>query len=270
MWRAWIVWGSLFTIATGCQTFNPYGYPNDYVGPYGGGTNAGPSTYAPNGTTLVPTPSPATQYPRTVPGTALPRGTYTNAYPQSLPPQILPGGVPSSKPVPNYNNSRDPTTLGTPEADSQDDFKKSSSNSNRPNGVRLSSITDDSEENLASLGDEGFAKPIPVTTVSNSTPTHSRISPYRKDRNGYSWLRGTVIFDDTEQQWRLTYNPEPTANDPYQGNFILLGSDVLDSLLPDDVVFVEGSIDPTHKDKRFGKPSYRVRQLKRLEPLGDD
>ena len=51
---------------------------------------------------------------------------------------------------------------------------------------------------------------------------------------------------------------------------MLLGSDVLDNLLPDDVVFVEGSIDSTHKDKRFGKPSYRVRQLKRLEPLGDE
>jgi hypothetical protein len=178
--------------------------------------------------------------------------------------------VPSSKPVPNYNNTRPPATLGTPLDDSQDDFKKSSSSLNHPNGVRLSSITDDSEENLASLGDEGFAKPVPVTTVSNSTPIPSRVSPYRKDRNGYGWLRGIVTFDEAEQKWRLTYNPDPTANDPYQGNFVLLGSDVLDSLLPDDVVFVEGSIDPTHKDKRFGKPSYRVRQLKRLEPLGDE
>jgi hypothetical protein len=134
----------------------------------------------------------------------------------------------------------------------------------------LSAVTDDSEENLASLGEEGFAKPIPTVTVSRTTSSVARVSPYRKERNGYGWLRGVVSFDETEQEWRLTYDPDASANDPYQGNFVLVGNDQLDNLLPDDVVLVEGTIEPSLKDKRFGKPSYRVRQLKRLEPLGEE
>lgn len=278
MRRAWILWGSLCTLATGCQTFNPYGYPNNYVGPYGNGTYAAPSTYPPAGSTLSPTtntPTPnlgtsAQPWPRTAPATNVPRGYATSPITTSSQPQALPTGVPSSKPVPNYENKRSPATLGTPLDDSQDNFKNPTSSFNPSNGVRLSAITDDSEENLAGFGDEGFAKPVPIVNVASSTSRPSRVSPYRKDRNGYSWLRGIVTFDETEQKWRLTYNPDPTANDPYHGNFVLVGDEQLDNLLPDDVVLVEGAIEPTLKDKRFGKPSYRVRQLKRLEALGDE
>jgi hypothetical protein len=272
MRRAWILWAALTPWATGCQTFQPYGYPSNYVGPYGGSTYGPSPAIPPGGLTPTPTPapnlgSPAQSWPSSTPSTNVPRGSIT---PLTTYPPSQPTGVPASKPVPNYENKRAPATLGAPVDDSPDNFRNPSSSLTPSQGVRLSEITDDSEENLAGLGEEGFAKPVPVVSVAGATTAASRVSPYRKDRNGYGWLRGVVSFDETEQNWRLTYNPDPGTNDPYHGNLVLVGSDQLDNLLPDDVVLVEGTIDPTQKDRRFGKPSYRVRHLKRLEPLGED
>lgn len=264
--------GLLVPFVTGCQTFSPYGYPNDYVGPYGGGIYSAPSTNPPTGSTLTPTPAPnlgtsAQPWPRAMPTTNAPRGNATAVPTQTSPLHSPTNGMPSSKPVPNYPSSRAPATLGTPVDESPD---SSTSSLNRPNGVRLGSIADDPDEKLSDLGDDGFAKPVPIIAASNVTSAAGRVSPYRKDRNGYAWLRGVVNYDEAEQKWRLTYTPEPSTNDPYQGNFILVGNEQLDNLLPDDVVLVEGTIEPALKDKRFGKPSYRVRQLKRLEPIADE
>ena len=92
-----------------------------------------------------------------------------------------------------------------------------------------------------------------------------RPSPYKKDPDGYAWLRGVVARDPKTQLWRITYSRNGVDGDPYGGSLTLVDDESLDTLIDDDVVIVEGTIDESVRD-RFGKPSYRVLRMERLVP----
>ena len=144
---------------------------------------------------------------------------------------------------------------------------------NSARGARLGGITDDSEDNLAVYGEEAFKNPVPVYSASASQTINdpmqqtvqSRPNPYAFDSKGYSWLRGVVGMDPQDKSWYIEYNPDPSHQDTYSGKLTLVGSDSLETLLADDVVLLEGQVDPRQHD-RYGKPVYRVQVVKRLIP----
>jgi hypothetical protein len=77
-------------------------------------------------------------------------------------------------------------------------------------------------------------------------------------------LRGVVTRDAKTDSWRVTYSRDPLDNDPYKGSLTLVNDRILDTLMEDDVVLVEGDVDRTVLD-RYGKPSYRARRVSPLK-----
>lgn len=254
--------------AAGCQSFAPYGpgYPGNYPNNSGmpQGTNAPRGAASPAGATTWNGAGPP-QY-------AAPNQGYpvASAAARSGPSQPMAGGAP--KLVPDYPDSPggQSATGGT------DEFPRRAGSPNS-SGAQLDSSIDDSEENVATLGDDQFAPPIPVRTASASNPiaaepaapgTKPAPSPYLYDRKTYKWLRGVVDYDDQHKSWRITFNPDPAGSEPYGGNLTLVNDEQLDTLLASDVVLVEGRIEVDRLD-HFGKPMYRVETVQRLRPKGE-
>ena len=94
-------------------------------------------------------------------------------------------------------------------------------------------------------------------------PTHPE--PYAFDSDGYTWLRGIVSYDATEQVWSITYDTTPDSWDHYAGHLTLLG-DVPAEIADNDIVLVEGAVDTAQQD-RLGKPVYRISSIAPLERL---
>ena len=63
----------------------------------------------------------------------------------------------------------------------------------------------------------------------------------------------------------MKYSENALEDDPYGGALELVGEEKIEKLLEDDVVYVQGRVDPTAKDA-YGRPSYRVENLKYLVP----
>ncbi|MGE3315490.1 MAG: hypothetical protein AB7O26_10270, partial [Planctomycetaceae bacterium] len=109
-------------------------------------------------------------------------------------------------------------------------------------------------------GPDPFEKPVemeaaataaaPVTHVAASGP-----NPYDYDREGYSWLRGVVDFDEESRTWHIIYNVKPSKDDKFSGAIQLLPDPELKTLRPNQVVHVEGAVDYNRLDDR-GKPQY--------------
>jgi hypothetical protein len=269
----------------GCHSYNPYGY-NGY-----GPTYSMPGTYMAPGTTTYPgmaappgqaySPTPLDQQPSP---TALP--------PQTLQPNQGPlTEVPSnsaapadSKLVPNYNEPANnggaapPSSLGRPGGLDEDEGFPNP-NTDKPVGLRqvpdlqLGALLDDSAERVAEMGEESFARPVPIQTASSSVAveefghqtSRARPNPYHYDHEGYTWLRGVVDYSERDRRWHLTYHPEAADSDDFGGRITLLDHDHLDSLVPGDVVLVEGRIDSQRRDQE-GRQMYRVDKLLKLRP----
>ncbi len=112
---------------------------------------------------------------------------------------------------------------------------------------------------------DAFEAPVesdaaPVTHTAASGP-----NPYDYDREGYSYLRGIVDFNDDDKTWHIIYNLKPTRDDKFSGAIQLLPDPALRSLRPGQVVYVEGGVDYKNVDGR-GKPQYRVDHLQLQKP----
>jgi hypothetical protein len=180
----------------------------------------------------------------------------------------------NSKTVPDYRSpSNAPNDLGAPANDDElDSIKRGRSSRDNSTGP-TSDVSDEPDESLTSLDDDKFVSPTPYRTASATSDdmeprrlsARSRPSPYKKDPNGYAWLRGVVVRDPKTRTWRITYSRNGVDGDPYGGSLTLVDDESLDTLIDDDVVIVEGTVDESVPD-RFGKPSYRVLRMERLVP----
>jgi hypothetical protein len=166
-----------------------------------------------------------------------------------------------------------PNDLGTPATEDEIDSIKEprSSRGNKAGASRGGS--EDPDESLSSLDDEKFVSPTQYRTtaagVEDMEPRRlsakPRPTPYKKDPDGYAWLRGVVARDPKTKAWRITYSRNGIDGDPYGGSLTLVDDEALDTLIDEDVIFVEGAVDESVPD-RFGKPSYRVLRMERLVP----
>ncbi len=237
----------LLFLAVGCYTYYPYGY--GMPGPYGMPPGAFSGTM-PQGAyinpqdfgsgTVMPAPGPTTPAPQES-GTSQPQGSGT---------QISPGTPQTfEKPVPSPNLLETPDRSG--DARSEPAAPTGSTS-------RLDPASDTSEQS------DPFREPVAVQKVSQRETTPTRPaggpSPYARDPQGYSWLRGVLDFDRQDNRWRLRYSPNPTDGDAYGGEVALELSQDMSGFQPGDVVLVEGDFDPNCAD-RFGKPCYRVQRL---------
>ena len=259
--------GLVWLAALGCHSFSPYG--PGYAGNY-------PTQPRGNFPQQGAYPQPALAM-NTVPGQTWPQqpqlGAAGNVPPPafaSQPPQFDSVSMPPSatgstgtKPVPDYDDVPGGPSIGS----TGDEFRSPVASSR---GAKLDARIDDTES--ADPGDDAFAPPVPVqnASVSRDIPeasppvARSNSNPYLYDTKGYTWLRGIVDFDDQSKTWRITYNPDPRG-DPFGGSLTLSDDEKLGSLLPNDVVLVEGRIDNDRRD-RFSKPIYHVSNAVLLRP----
>jgi hypothetical protein len=266
--RSFVPMGLALCLCTGCQSYFPNGY--GYSGPYSSfpagtynGSVAGPATGARQ---PAATSAGGSQFPTPVNKPASTTGSTAGGQSPKDP-----------KLVPKYRDPGDtPTNLGAPASNDELDSIKRGTSSSRKNG---NTPADESEDELgdsiSSLDDEGFARPAPYKTVSAavedaeprrlSAQSQSRPSPYKKDPEGYAWLRGVVVRDGKNGSWRITYSRDADDNDQYGGTLTLVDDDRLETLIDDDIIIVKGRVDKQQRD-RFGKPSYRVEELQRLVP----
>jgi hypothetical protein len=109
--------------------------------------------------------------------------------------------------------------------------------------------------------DFGF-DPITGPDPAESNPAEEETLDY--DRTGYRWLRGVVDFDPRRRNWHIIYGLPPDPADRYGGSLTLLDDGHLADLQDNDVVFLEGRLDPTAGRDLLGKPLYRVTHAKLL------
>lgn len=85
------------------------------------------------------------------------------------------------------------------------------------------------------------------------------------EHGGYRWLRGVVDFDPEQKNWQIIYGLTPDSGDKFGGSLILVDNGQLTDFQDNDVVLVEGKLDPQAGQDVLGKPFYRV---SRAELLG--
>ena len=252
-------------VLTGCQSYYPNGYglngpyssfPAGTYVPPGGTISSGSRTSGNLGQGAGQFPTPVGGQMNTAPGSS--RGQTSK----------------NSKSVPEYRTPGDaPADLGAPATDDENDpIKRGRSSRGNSNGA-AGDISDEPDEPVSSLDDERFVSPAQFRTATENSDdveprrlsARPRPSPFKKDPDGYSWLRGVVARDAKSKAWRITYSRNAVDGDPYGGSLTLVDDESLDTLIDDDVVIVEGTVDESVPD-RFGKPSYRVLRMERLVP----
>ena len=249
--------GLALIVLTGCQSYFPYGYSN------GGAYPAMTGTYVPqgSGSTSSQNPPPANLQPGTGQFPTPVNGQKSSTSGQNR-------GQSDKGQVPKYNDpASPPASLGSPAAEDDDaDSINRGSSSREGSGKRGDEPGDDSDLELTSVDEDKFLSPTQYRSASASSddPDTRRVaskrplSPYKKDPNGYAWLRGVVARDAKTNSWRITYSRDPLdSDDPYGGSLTLVDSPLLDTLMDNDVVFVRGEVDRSVLD-RYRKPSYRA------------
>lgn len=272
--------------ASGCYSYSPYGYGN-YRGPYfappagafpqPGSPQMGPGV--PQGAYLppqavAPVGIPRSQWQQPLQAEAMP-------HPAAKAPASGDEGDVFAEPATNgpvpepsdAGESREPADPSGSPTDSGNPFGSADSAGVELKGIDDRAIVGSGHLPESRSGNDRFQKPVsfqPVSSVERDTAdtamtVSNRPNPYKHDRNGYAWLRGVVDYDEQDQAWHLIYalNPDPT--DPYGGDVTLVDSAELDALRNEDVVYVEGSVDSSVRD-RLGKPCYRVNRFQRLVP----
>jgi hypothetical protein len=259
--------GLALIASTGCQSYFPYGYGNSnpyppMSGSYPSSGVTTPSRSSPSGTA----PSGSGQYPTPANGqmnlnSGSNRGSSSKG---TVPdPRFAAPGTP-------------PTHLGAPASDDDGDSIRGGRSSLDGPGARIDDTGEEGNESISGVDEDKFVRPAAFRTPSANPDdpdtrrvgARQRSSPFKKDPTGYKWLRGIVTRDPKTNSWRITYSRDALDNDPYQGNLTLVDDPILDALMEDDVVLVEGDVDRTTLD-RYRKPSYRATRVSPLKPKDD-
>ena len=254
-------------LLTGCHS-----YP--YSGQYYGGTSpyampsapmqsypSGGSYMAPNNGIYVPqgtggaSPTPLSP---TSPGPAFNGGGGTNPQPTFRPdvnsgyPAASPGGADRPVPKPDLDFGADPSA--TPRSPGSDGFQTPfSPSSSLPPGTRP----------VAARPLPGNPDLMPMPPVSQVGGQEPDPRHFGYDPAKYTWLQGTLEFDDIDKTWNIMYNLAPGRDDPYGGSLVLVPDSRL-TLPNESLVKLEGFVDQQVKD-RFGKPMYRIQKITPLQ-----
>lgn len=301
---AWAAAAGIMLVAgVGCYHPAPhtpnYGYPNYQTVPPGGMPAAPGGSYIVPGQTMPSTlGAPATSYPSSGPTLAPPINGGG-----SSPPSTFEGGVNPQGGVPNYEDPNAGDFGNPPEdgylppssGDGASPFMREGTAiprqfnqgyaSQMENGQRdyfaeidkvsLDSTTVEVERpselaaaspkaiQPASFEEASFGpEPGPAKLPSDGG---GEGDAFGYERSSYRWLRGVVDFDPAKKDWQIIYGLTPEASDKYGGSLTLLDEGQLSDFQNDDVVLVEGQLDPTAGRDVLGKPLYRV---KRAELIG--
>ena len=265
--RPLVPMGLALLAATGCQSYFPYGYGNTSPYPGVSGTSSQPPTTNPSkSSSPANLQSGSSQFPT-------PTQSRSNGSAGQTRGQTSQGQVPDAR---FSEPGRIPSNLGSPAAgdDTGDSIRRGTSS--HDGGKRIDEDSEDLGESLSSSDGDEFKSPTPYRQTSATSDdfggrgpsSKPAPSPYKKDPNGYKWLRGVVARDPKTNAWRITYSRNPLDNDPFSGSLTLVDDEVLDTLMDDDVIYVEGTIDRSAPD-RYGKPSYRVAKMMPLQPRVD-
>lgn len=294
-WMLLSACGLMMGVASGCYTMYPYpygtyGYPG---GTYPGGTYSAPPVDSGGSPTLGPGSSSPTepqsyhlqapaagganlqwqQSPqsrrqpnvRTQTQSSQPAGSHSAETGQESP-NLVPDaqyGDPQQSPNKSSFNS-DPQDLKSP-------FEENNNGADA-SGSRFDDVSS-IEPNGPAADSEQFTSPITLQTAAQTrvlseqagSPEGARPNPYGYDQRNYRWLRGVVDYEKEDGSWNIIYSLRPDPQDEFGGSLRLVGNEQLAGLSNDDVVLVEGHIDPDQADS-FGKPQYRVEHLARLVP----
>lgn len=267
--------GLTLCVLAGCHSCGPYynscgpgvGYPANTI-------------YTPP-TTVVPNNVQPSYPSGGAPAGVAPSGPGSNAPPYQPPTNGAANG--GGRAVPNYD--------ADPSLESEPNFNVSPEPlgaTERPATVEMTDVNAVEEEiETEEIAADEFVEPIPFQPASvsgeldgpSTASMPSRPNPYMYDKNTddfngdgveetYEWLRGVVNFNEKLRVWEITYNADPTdRDDKYGGTFTLSNDSGLYDLgvIPDDVVLIDGRVDIGNVDEK-GKPTYRVENVKRLEP----
>ncbi len=211
-----------------------------------------------NGSQLAPTPDSGNGFPPT-----------NNFNPDLSQPPLGGQGGTGAGLVPNYN---DPNNLNP--ANSGGVFEGGGAAPFDQNGA---SLQPDSKQSVSQVRYERAPQaqevqlaahqtsPIETWPVATDAPPAEpgplkTPNPYGYDAVGYRWLRGVVHFDEKQHAWVIVYNPNPGPQDAYKGQLTLLDNGLLQKMQNDNVVLVEGQVDPANPEPGTGKPQYRVKR----------
>jgi hypothetical protein len=84
------------------------------------------------------------------------------------------------------------------------------------------------------------------------------------EHSSYRWLRGVVDFDPEQKNWHIIYGLTPDGSDKFGGSLVLADNGQLADFQDNDVVLVEGQLDPKAGQDVLGKPYYRVTRAELL------
>lgn len=110
------------------------------------------------------------------------------------------------------------------------------------------------EERPAVNEDFGFD---PVTTP-DAAPAAAGDEGFGYEPTGYAWLRGVVDYDPSARNWHIIFGLPPDPADRFGGSLTLADNGHLAEFRDNDVVYVEGRVDPAAGRDPLGKPLYRV------------
>jgi hypothetical protein len=273
-------------ILSGCYSYQPYGpagYPGYYSAPQPG-IAPQPGQYISPG----PTPqlgTPTFSEPQPVPNPNIPNDNWQETQPsdsgggtQTDTPFFDPNDAASASPDRN-NYVPDPSNVDAPPLDGQESnndqftpFYRGGAASIEPQQIeQVATVEPISQAGRDNDDDDSFQKPIPITLTSATSESAlpATNSPeadqdaYDHDAQHFHWLRGKVEYDQKDGQWHLMYDKAPDVNDRLGGEIALVDDEQLDSLKNNDVVLVQGHVDPRMLDG-YGKPSYRIHHVDRL------
>ena len=296
--------GLLLCVLAGCQSYAPYGpgYMNGgyavaptYAPTYGsapvGRTYLQPQPmYTTPGGRQAPLPSAPLYTPRNapVPSGMQPIPSGQNGYqPSAAVPKTVPQPVEAGParmngdeaPLPSIGlppgGSSNSSPLGADPGDDAAEFAKPVGALPVDEELKSTALPEDPSATIRKkLGPATFKGPTSLpggkakgASFESSTADPPQLNPYGFDRKAYTWLRGTLDYDQTDKKWHITYstlNSEPGERDSYGGALTLSPDNRLEEYLSSDVVLVEGSIDASQRD-RFGKPMYRLNKIVRLQ-----
>lgn len=110
------------------------------------------------------------------------------------------------------------------------------------------------EEGPSASEDFGFD---PVTTPEAAT-AEAGYEGFGYEPSGYHWLRGVIDYDPAQRNWHVIYGLQPDPSDRFGGSLTLADNGHLSEFQDNDVVLLQGRVDPAAGRDLLNKPLYRV------------
>jgi len=280
-WKFRASLGTAFLLLVGCHSYSPYGgYPGHYQGAPGGVVMPQGNGYpqpipgSPHGPVLGPSQSvPGDGWEGSSPPLNSQPGNFDapSTYERPL------NGA-GNNPVPDYPDNADafdaPPMGGVSPGDSSSDpmfdddarvtpFRQRDDTSSnfgvddqRTGSLDIRSNSPDvrSDEHPVQAGSTVAGRPF------SAGARQAGHEPYDYDHADYRWLRGVAHYDQQHQTWHVMYSRRPDGDDHFGGDIGLSRNASLNGLKNNQLVYVEGHVNPDDRDFR-NKPRFDVSYL---------